>query len=338
VNGKIVASDGPEDLAIELLLGHAPALLHPNPKSALVVGLGAGGTLGSVAAHQGIEEIVLVEIEPAVFGGAALFRHVNRDVLNDPRLEVVIQDGRNFLKTTPRQFDVITADPIHPWNAGAVYLYTREYYELASRHLSEEGVMCQWVPLTEMTIANFRSLVRTFSDSFEYTTVWDTEGDVALIGSHQPFRVQMERWAERISAPAVKEHLDLVEFGSPVAFLSRLSAEDASIRVWARDGIVNTDDNLHIEFSSPLALGTMCEWYGICGLAVYYPGRIQLVSDWAPFFPSAAEGTAAIHVLREDHFKADRKKSHRRTRRRVRALLEQEEEGDAGAPGLSMPR
>ena len=49
---------------------------------------------------------------------------MNGDPLGDPRLRVAIQDGRNFLKTTSRRFDVITADPIHPWTSGSVYLYT----------------------------------------------------------------------------------------------------------------------------------------------------------------------------------------------------------------------
>ena len=124
VNGKVVASDGGRDMEVQLLLGHVPVLLHPNPRRVLVIGFGAGVTLGSVAAHEGIEELTLVEIEPAVLAAGSLFAHVNEDVLSDPRLEVMIQDGRNFVKTTERTFDVITADPVHPWAAGSAYLYT----------------------------------------------------------------------------------------------------------------------------------------------------------------------------------------------------------------------
>jgi len=118
VSGKPVATDILPDMEHELLLGHLPVLLHPAPRSALVVGLGAGITLGAVAAHEEIETLKLVEIERAVVEAAALFSHANGNVLEDPRLEIAIQDGRNFLKTSPDSFDVITADPIHPeWRA-----------------------------------------------------------------------------------------------------------------------------------------------------------------------------------------------------------------------------
>ncbi|MFQ5600845.1 MAG: fused MFS/spermidine synthase, partial [Candidatus Krumholzibacteriia bacterium] len=70
INGKSGATDHHSDLQHEYLLGHLPVLLHPDPKSVLVIGLGAGLTLGGVTAHSGIAEITLVEIEPAVLGAA----------------------------------------------------------------------------------------------------------------------------------------------------------------------------------------------------------------------------------------------------------------------------
>ena len=65
----------------QLLLGHVPVLLHPNPRTVLVIGFGAGVTLGSVAAHEGIEELTLVEIEPAVLAAGSLVAHVNEGCL-----------------------------------------------------------------------------------------------------------------------------------------------------------------------------------------------------------------------------------------------------------------
>jgi spermidine synthase len=326
VNGKSVASDLPSDLWHELMLGHIPVLLHPDPKSALVVGLGAGITLGSIAAHSGFEELVLVEIEPAVFGGAALFAHVNDDVLNDPRLEVMIQDGRNYLKTTPRRFDVITADPIHPWTAGSVYLYTTEYYHLASQRLKEGGVMCQWLPVSDLSIDDFRSLIRSFSDNFEHVSVWDAITDVVLIGSRQPIRLDLERLSERIAEPAVKRQLDWIQLGNPIALLSRLSMEDSGIRAFGRDGIVNSDDNLYIEFSAPRAIGDTRVGRNILAFAAYSPTEIELVSNWAPFFGSAREGTAAVQQFRRDHAEEESQANRRRLRKLRDVLLEVEAE------------
>ena len=201
VSGKPVATDILPDMQHELLLGHLPILLHPAPRSALVVGLGAGITLGAVATHEEIETLKLVEIERAVVEAAALFSHANGNVLEDPRLEIAIQDGRNFLKTSPDSFDVITADPIHPWAAGASYLYTAEYFQMARTHLREGGVMCQWLPTYGLSHEDFRSVVASFAAAFPHMNLWQTSHDVLLIGSHAPLQVDLGLLTRRLAQP-----------------------------------------------------------------------------------------------------------------------------------------
>ncbi len=66
VSGKVVASSEPQDMRLQRMLGHLPALLHPEPKSVLVVGCGAGVTAGSFIVHPTIERIVICEIEPLI--------------------------------------------------------------------------------------------------------------------------------------------------------------------------------------------------------------------------------------------------------------------------------
>ena len=184
IDGKTVATDGLSDLQHELILGHVPVLVHPRPRSVAVVGLGAGVTLGAVLAHPDLERVVVVEIEPAVVDGARKFAHVNDRAVDDPRLEIAFQDGRNYLRTTSERFDVITADPIHPWARGAAYLYTREYYELARDHLTDRGVMCQWLPLYELSLDNVRSAVATFAAVFEHGSLWQTANDAIIPSSN----------------------------------------------------------------------------------------------------------------------------------------------------------
>jgi spermidine synthase len=255
VDGKIVASDGRSDLRHELLLGHLPVLLHPDPHSALVVGLGAGVTLAGVAAHAEIEKVTVVEIEPAVVGAAEHFAHVNDAALHDPRVRLVYQDGRNFLLTTRDRFDVITADPIHPWARGAAYLFTDEYYRLVRERLTEGGVMCQWLPLYELSPANVRSVVATFAANFEHTSLWQATADVLLIGSAAPLEVDLEALARRLEAPAVSAHLASVDLDDPLLLLAEFALDDAAARRFAAGARINTDDNLYLEFSSPLTVG-----------------------------------------------------------------------------------
>ncbi len=256
INGKCVAGDSLEDLHHEYLLGHLPTLLHPAPKTAAVIGLGAGITLGGVAADDGLEDIVVVEIEPAVVGGANLFAELHDDALSDPRVRVVFQDGRNFLKTTPRRFDVITADPIHPWAQGASYLYTREYFRMAATRLNPGGVMCQWLPLYELSQENLRSVVATFATAFPHTTVWQAYGDVLLIGSDAPLRVDVDALARRLTQPRVARQLSRIGLDDPVAFLAEFTMDRDAVARFAAGAVINTDDNLYLEFSSPKSTGS----------------------------------------------------------------------------------
>jgi len=228
--------------------------MHPNPKTALVVGMGAGVTLGSVVAHESLDRIALAEIEPAVLGAAPQFARANGSPLEDPRLDIYIEDGRNFLKTTNRSFDVITADPIHPWTRGSGYLYTEEYYRVAAARLNPGGVMCQWLPLPDLSPEDFKSVVATFAKVFPYTMLFHSTAAV-LIGSMEPFTVDFEDLKTRLAQSKVSEGLSTVGLSQPLVFMSELALTDEGVRKFSDGAIINTDDNLHLEFSSPLAVG-----------------------------------------------------------------------------------
>ena len=125
VSGKIEASTEPRDMRLQRMLGDIPALLHPNPRSVLVVGCGAGVTAGSFVPNPGIQKIVICEIEPLIPRVVATnFAKENYNVVNDPRVEIVYDDARNYVLTSKEKFDIITSDPIHPWVKGAATLYT----------------------------------------------------------------------------------------------------------------------------------------------------------------------------------------------------------------------
>src|SRR5437773_10791473 len=101
VSGKIEASSEPQDMRLQRMLGHIPALVHPNPKSVLVVGCGAGVTAGSFIVHPSVKRIVICEIEPLVPAHIAdYFKKENYDVVHDPRVEIVYDDARHYTLTT----------------------------------------------------------------------------------------------------------------------------------------------------------------------------------------------------------------------------------------------
>jgi len=255
INGRSVATDNQTDLQHEALLGHLPVLLHPSPRDVLVIGLGAGLTLGGVTAHPDIRKITLVEIEPAVLGAARVFEDLNGAALDDPRLRIVVQDGRNHLRTSPTNYDVITADPIHPWDYGSTYLYTTEYYELARSRLAPGGIMCQWMPIYEVSDANLRSIVATFAGVFPHTLLFQTTFDAVIIGALEPIRVDWERLGARLRPPEVARQLGRIGLQDAGSFLAEFTMGEAEVARYSARATLNTDDNLYLEFSSPFSIG-----------------------------------------------------------------------------------
>lgn len=291
VNGKVVASTEPKDLQCQYTLGHVPMLLHPDPRRVLVVGLGTGMTLGATAVHPAVRELVLVEIEPRVEGAARTFARFNHDVLDDPRLERVHGDGRNYLLTTRRRFDVITADPIHPWAQGAAYLYTDEYFALAASRLAPGGIMVQWLPIYELTPDDLRTVAATFARHFRHVLVWLTHNDAELVGSNDPFDLDPALLERRLeAAPLARADLASVDMGSARDALSYVLAGGDGVRAFAAGAVVNTDDNLRLEFSAPRSVGKFLIPENLRALYAHQEPLAGVVP------PEAARLRAAAHV------------------------------------------
>lgn len=255
VNGRPEATTDWVDVQCQRTLGHLPMLLHPNPRKVFVLGTGTGMTLGATSLHPEVERIVLAEIEPGVIGAARTFAEWNHGVLDDPRLKIVFNDGRNFLATTREKFDVITADPIHPWSGGAAYLYTKEYFDSVAEHLDPGGVATQWLPIYEMSVRDLKTVVRTFSASFRHVLVWLTHFDAELVGSNAPLVVDEAALARRMARPQIAKDLASVVMGTPEQLLSYFVMGTEGVKAYRADGVVNTDDNLFLEFSAPEAMG-----------------------------------------------------------------------------------
>ncbi|HSQ78398.1 MAG TPA: fused MFS/spermidine synthase, partial [Nitrospirota bacterium] len=188
-------------------------------------------------------------------GVARTFGIYNHHVLDNPKLRIVFNDGRNFLMTTKEKFDVITADPIHPWFSGAGYLYSVEYFKLAAEHLNPGGIVCQWLPIYELTEENLKSVVRTLSENFPYIMVWLTHNDAELVGSNAPIVIDEKDLERRIRVPEVLQDLERVKMGSAEDFLSYFVMGSEGAKAYSSGGRTNTDDNLYLEFSAPHSIG-----------------------------------------------------------------------------------
>jgi spermidine synthase len=255
VNGRPEASTYPGDVQVQKALGHVPMLLHPHPRSAFILGTGTGMTLGAASIHPELEHLVLGEIEEGMLGVARTFKRWNNDVLQNPKLRIVFNDGRNFLATTDEKFDVISADPVHPWSGGAGYLYTREYFSSVAERLAPGGIACQWLPMYELTVRDVKTVVRTFSESFQHVMVWLTYYDAVLVGSNEPIVIDEAALARRRSTPAIRQDLAAIHMSTRDDFLSFFLLGTSGARAFGQGGDLNTDDNLVLEFSAPESQG-----------------------------------------------------------------------------------
>ena len=289
VSGKIEASSEPQDMRLQRMLGHIPALLHPQPKSVLVVGCGAGVTAGSFVVHPSVERIVICEIEPLIPQVVAKhFGQENYNVVGDRRVEIVYDDARHFILTTDEKFDIITSDPIHPWVKGAATLYTEEYFELCKSRLKPGGVVTQWVPLYESQPAAVKSELATFFRVFPDATVWsnDIAGigyDVVLLGHAEPRTIDVEALQAQLSRDdhaLVWISLQGVGFESALDLLSTYAAQASDLKPWLHDAEINRDRNLRLQYLAGLGLNSYREGAIYDDLASYrqYPDKLFVVS------------------------------------------------------------
>jgi spermidine synthase len=263
VSGKVEASADLQDMRMQRMLGHLPALVHGQPRAALVVGCGAGVTAGSLAVHPSVQRIVIAEIEPLVPEVVArYFASQNHNVLGDPRTQVIYDDAQHYVLTTRDRFDIITSDPIHPWVKGAATLYSREYFELCRRRLRPGGVIAQWVPLYESTLDTVKSEVATFFSVFPEGTVWSNNlkgpgYDLVLLGQAGPAVIDldaMEKQLARADHAEVVRSLMEVRVASVVDFLATYAGRAGDLESWLRGAQINEDRNLRLEYLAGMGL------------------------------------------------------------------------------------
>jgi spermidine synthase len=255
-NGKTDASTYPRDMANQVLLGHVPMLLHPGPRDVFVLGLGTGVTAAAVARYP-VRRIDIVELEPAAIDAAGFFHRQNRGILHDPRVRVILGDGRNRLLASPDRYDVVISDASDIWVAGVGALFTVEFYQTVRARLNSGGVMVQWVHTVSLAAPEFRLLVATFRAVFPRMAIWSSGiGDVLLVGSIEPVPWVYDRLVQRFNAtPGVPEELQSIGIWHPAAlFGAFVIGEDRIARLVESIRRVHTDDLPTLEFVTPRSL------------------------------------------------------------------------------------
>jgi spermidine synthase len=247
IDGKNDASNA-EDMITQELISHLPLLLHDDPDTVLMIGLGSGVSVSSAAVH-GIDRIDCIELLENVVDGARFFDEYTYHVLDDPVVHMTIGDGRNHVRLTDKTYDVIISQPTNPWISGVGDLFTVEYFEEARAHLKPGGYMTAWLALYHMGDEEVRSTLKSFVEVFPNATLWfSNEGDIVMVGSLSPMKID-GRIAERMARPGVREDLERVGIDDAADILSALLMDGPTLRKYADvSGVIHTDDNMLIEF------------------------------------------------------------------------------------------
>jgi len=250
VNGKTDASLA-LDMRTQLLSGYLPMLFHPNPKSALVVGHGSGITLGAVEQFP-VNKINLVEISPAVIEGSRFFDPFNHYSLNDKRLSILLEDGRNHISLSKSNYDVIVSEPSNPWISGVGALFTVDFFEFLKKRLNPGGLACIWVH-TNMSPDNFKSIVRSFTEKFPFVTMWESIAgdDYLLIGSEQDFRLSFEKAQRLLGNEIAGKDLAKIGIRTVPDLMSLMIMSRPNLLEFSKKAPLHTDDNSLLEFDAP---------------------------------------------------------------------------------------
>ncbi|HEX6323135.1 MAG TPA: fused MFS/spermidine synthase [Vicinamibacterales bacterium] len=242
LNGLHQANDSAGMVAFHKHLALLPLALHPNPRTFLSVGLGGGATPGGASEYPGLD-VDVVELSSAVVEGASFFSHVNNDVLRQPRVRVMVGDGRTHLMVTRRRYDVVTADAILPTYAGAGAMYSADYYRLVKKVLTPSGIVAQWIAPTGTE--QWKMLVRTFLSVFPEATLWSRS---ILIGGHGPLRIDPGAIAIKESDARLMALLGRDGTLPLDTLLTRMTAGPDELRAFVGEGPILTDDRPRVEY------------------------------------------------------------------------------------------
>ena len=261
VNGK---SDGNAygDAGTQVGLGLIGPLLHPSLEDGLVIGLGTGESAGWMADCDGIQSVDVIELEPAIAEVAVRCGAMNRNALENPRVEVYYNDAREHLLTTAKRYDIIVSEPSNPYRAGIANLYTQEFYSAVFDRLQDDGMFVQWVQGYEVDDRTVSIVLNTVRSTFPHLQIWRTRArDMLLVcgKSEKALAYDAALLKNRLAgSTTIREGLRLAwQVDDVEGIVAHYVCGRRTVDDWLRDQklSVNTDDRNLLEYAFAKSLG-----------------------------------------------------------------------------------
>ncbi|MDQ1353860.1 MAG: spermidine synthase [Acidobacteriota bacterium] len=226
-----------------------PIAVNPGIKNVLLICYGCGMTAKAMTDTKSFENIEIVDISREIVEeGRVVFPDPRENPVHDPRVKVHIEDGRFFLLTRQRQFDLITAEPPPPKNKGIVNLYTREYFQLIHDRLSAGGIVTYWLPVYQLSTAETRSILKAFNNVFPENSLWAGSGlEWMMVGVKDPVKPVTEvDFARQWQDPVVAPELRTLGFESPEQLGAFFIADGQRLKDWLADAPPLADNYPHL--------------------------------------------------------------------------------------------
>jgi spermidine synthase len=284
-NGKLQGNDDQTDGVVQAQhVGNAvlPSLFAKHFDRALLIGLGTGQA-AAILKQVGFERLDIAELSPGIVRAVnAEFRHVDHSVLDDPTVHCTLEDGRNLLLTSgDARYDLITVGLTSIWISGTTNLYSQEFYQLARRHLAEDGVLQQWVQLHRLGPDEIASAIATLRSVFPYVSYWNYNGAGMVLAANHPLDRQATQRERLASMLAQNGGVSLMYAQDLMARVlqGRLVSEPAVDRlILERRPVINTDQNRHLEYATPKYSSSERDW------AAY---NVEFLKQWDRQTPAA---------------------------------------------------
>ena len=251
INGKPDASTNREDMETQLLFAHIPLFMSLQVRSVMMLGYGSGITLGATLTHP-VEHVDLVEISGAVLKADVAFRNANREALSDPRVKVFEEDGLSFLRTTPRQYDLVVSEPSNPWMKGISDVFTVDFFETVRDSLRPNGVFTFWFHTYLQEAETIQLVLRTLASVFPHAMIFsdNDSGNLIVLGSMKKLKADFANMEARFQTAEVQA--DLRQIGTPslLALLTHHRFSEKRFSTLTGSGPLNTAMHQRLEYAA----------------------------------------------------------------------------------------
>jgi spermidine synthase len=304
VDGLNVAGTSFMLQTLQILQGHVPGFLHPDARDVLQIGFGTGQTSRSALLHP-LSSYHLVEISPDVMTLSKIhFSDLNQGVLEDPRFGYSILDGRNFVKYTGRNYDIIMNDANYAVATASASLFTREHFEMCRSRLKPGGIFSTWMTI-DLDPGDFATVLKTFQSVFPHAMLWMAPNcinkQVVLTGSAEPWQIDLRQMESRFNDPGIREDLSRINILSVYDWLDCIILDSEGIQSIARKAPVNSDNHPVLEFSrQSIRSRDFCSYLNLGRILIYRPDiRKHLI-----FSTYSVNDRRSIEKNLENHYRA----------------------------------